>query len=398
MSGPLDDIRVLDLSQFVAGPYATLLLSFLGAEIIKIEPPGRGDRFRTLCRPSGAAMGVPFAMMNSNKRSVTLNLREREGQEILKRLVGRIDLLVENFGVGVMARWGLGYEQLSAINQRLIYATATGYGLKGPYAQLPALDPVVQAMGGVIAATGEPSATPTRIGPIMADYLGAAHFTAAILAAIRQRDRTGKGLIVELSLHDAIVPTLTIHAGGYYGLGRTQLRYGNREPGGAFGPANVYPASDGYIFILVDSTESWQRLCGVMQRTELADDERCKTLEARIEHQDELDAVIAKWTRTFSKQAVMDLLKPAHILCGIVKELPEVMTDSHLHERGMLCDIEHPQAGRVTVPTSPLRLEARPSTISAPAPALGADNTSFYKKELGLSETELEDLHKRGII
>lgn len=397
MSGPLDDIRVLDLSQFVAGPYATFLLSFLGAEIIKVEPPGSGDRFRNLCRPPEAPMGVAFAMMNSNKRSITLNLREREGQEILKRLVPKADLLVENFSVGVMDRWGVGYEQLKAINPRLIYATAKGYGLEGPYSELPALDPVVQAMGGMIGSSGEPSA-PMRAGPIIADYLGATHFAAVILAAIRQRDRTGKGLIAELSLHDAIVPTLTVHAGAYYGLGRTQLRYGNREPGGAFGPANIYPTSDGYIFILVDSTESWQRLCGVMQRPELTEDERCTSLGKRLAHQDELDAIIGQWTRTVSKQAAMDVLKRSRILCGIVKELPEVMTDRHLHERGMLREIDHPIAGHVTVPTSPLRLEGKASPIYSLAPALGADNVSFYKKELGLSETEVEDLHKRGII
>jgi CoA:oxalate CoA-transferase len=397
-TGPLDDVCVLDLSHYYQGPYATLLLSFLGAEVIKIEPPGRGESARTLYKPAGAPVGLPFVMMNSNKRSITLNLKHAEGTEIFKRLVTRADVVVENFTPGVMDKLGLGATVLRELNPRLIYACGTGYGLQGSYRDFPAFDPIVQAMSGIMATSGTMDGPPMKAGPALVDILGGAHLTAAILAAVRQRDRSGEGTIVEIALQDVAIPALSTQVGAYYGMGLRQLRDGNRSPGGAVAPYNAYPTQDGYVMLLADGAARWERLCRVMGRPELAQDQRFATIGARARHKDELDEEISVWTRTRTKQAVMDTLNAADVFCGVIKELPEVMTDANLHERGMLQDIDHPQAGKVTVFTSPLRLGAKATELRTPSPALGQDNDAFYGAELGLNQEELTRLREQGVI
>ena len=257
---PLDDIRVLDLTHFYNGPYGTLLLSYLGADVIKIEPPGHGEGMRALYRAPGREISIGFAILNVNKRSITLNLKSDEGRDLFKRMVARADVVAENFAYGAMEGFGLGYEVLRAINPRLIYATGKGYGLSGPYRDLPAFDPVVQAMSGVLSTTGEADGPPMKAGPAVVDMLGGVHFAAAILAALRNRDRTGEGMLVEVALQDAIVPALTTHIGAYYGMGITETRNGNSSPGGVIVPYNVYPASDGYVLILAGDNHRWRRL------------------------------------------------------------------------------------------------------------------------------------------
>jgi CoA:oxalate CoA-transferase len=395
---PLDDLRVLDLTHYYNGPYATLLLGYLGAEVIKVEPPVHGEKTRELMKLRTKAVSHAFATLNSNKRSITLNLKSDKGREIFKRLVERADIVVENFAPGAMARLGLGYPVLRDVNPRLVYATGTGYGLTGPNRELVAFDPVVQAMSGVMAVTGKADGPPLKAGPAVVDIMGGIHLAAGILAAIRQRDRTGKGLLVELALNDAIIPTLTTQMGAYYGLGLRQLRDGNRVAGSALVPYNAYPARDGWVMLLAGDEERWRRLCNVMGRTELADDPRFATNFARSKHPDEVDAAIAEWTKGLSRQELMDKMTAENLFCGIVKEFHEVMADPHLHERGMLRDIDHPQLGRITIFTSPLRLEGEAPVIRSPSPALGADNDEFYRTELGFDDEELARLRERKII
>jgi CoA:oxalate CoA-transferase len=249
MHQPLADLRILDLTHYYAGPYATMLLSFLGADVVKIEAPGVGDGARGLFRKRERAYGYPFALLNNNKRSVTLNLKSERGRELFLKLVETADIVVENFAAGAMESMGLSYETLRTRNPRLIYATNTGFGLTGPYRELAAFDPIVQAMGGVMAITGEADGPPLKTGAAIADILGGAHLCAGLLAAIRERDRTGRGLMVELCLYDSIVPSLTSFLGAY-GMGLKNLRDGNRASGGAIAPYNSYPASDGHVMIL----------------------------------------------------------------------------------------------------------------------------------------------------
>jgi CoA:oxalate CoA-transferase len=395
---PLDDIRVLDLTHFYNGPYATMLLGYLGAEVIKVEAPERGDGVRALYRRAAQPFGMPFALLNFNKRSVTLNLKSDRGKEIFLRMVRGADVLVENFAAGSMEKMGLGYDLLREINPRLVYATGTGYGLTGPNRNLVAYDPVVQAMTGIMAVTGERDGPPLKAGAAVVDFMSGIHLCAGVLAALRQRDRTGKGLLVELSLQESILPTLTSQIGAYYGAGIRQLRDGNRSPGGEIVPYNSYPASDGWVMMMADTNARWVRLCEIIGRPQLAHDPRFAKARARTESRDEVDRIVSEWTHTRTRLQIMEELSANDILCGIVKELPEVMTDPHLLERGTLREVDHPLLGRMTIFTSPLRLNGEPNVPRSPSPALGADNDRFYGEELGLSAPEIQDLRDAKII
>jgi CoA:oxalate CoA-transferase len=396
---PLEDIRVLDLTHFVNGPYATMLLGHMGAEVIKVESPKWGDGMRPGYRRSAEQpIGLAFALMNSNKRSITLNLKSDEGRDIFKRLVRRADVVVENYEAGTMERMGLSYEVLHEANPRIVYANSTGYGHTGPNRNLPAFDPIVQAMTGVMAVTGRPEDPPLKAGAIMADVLGATHLCAGILGAIRQRDRTGEGLMVEISMQEAVLPSMVSHISAYYGMGLRQLREGNRGSGGVVTPANAYPASDGWVVILAADNHRWRKLCLVMGRSELGEDPRYAKLSRRSKLRDEIDAIIGEWTRTRTRSELMELLNANDIICGVVKELPEVMTDPHLIERGALQQLDHPQLGPITIFTSPLRFNGEPSRPRSPSPVLGADNEQVYCGELGISTEEFASLRNRKII
>lgn len=300
---PLDDIRIIDLTHYINGPYATMLLAQLGAEVIKVESPPWGDGIRSVYRPPGQSSGVPFALMNSNKRSITLNLKNEQGKEIFKRLVKKADVVVENYEAGTMDRMGLGYDVLKQVNPRLIYASGTGYGQTGPNRNLPAFDPIIQAESGIMAVTGEPDGPPLKAGVVMVDVLGATHLCAGILAALRHRDRTGNGTTVEISMQEAALPTLAMQIGAYYGMGIRNLREGNGSAGGVLAPYNTYPASDGWITIMAAQPARFRRLCHLMGKPEMADDERYAKLAGRSQNRAELDRIIGQWTVTKTQGA-----------------------------------------------------------------------------------------------
>jgi crotonobetainyl-CoA:carnitine CoA-transferase CaiB-like acyl-CoA transferase len=375
-----------------------MLLGYLGAEVIKIEEPQYGDGMRALYRPEGKPFGIPFALMNSNKRAVTLNLKSNEGKALFKQMVAKADIVVENFAAGTMDQMGLGWEVLHAINPRLIYASGTGYGLSGPNRNLPAFDPVVQANTGVMALTGASDGPPYKAGPAVVDILGATHLLAGILAAVRQRDLTGEGLMVELSLQESTLASLSTHIGAHYGMGLRNLRDGNRSSGGFVVPYNAYPARDGWIMILAGDNRRWRKLCAVMDRADVAADPRFLKLGDRRSHQEEIDGIIAKWTRPQTRAAIMEQLAANDLFGGIVKNLEEVMTDPHLHERGTLRAIEHPQLGPMTIFTSPIRLNREANVPRSPAPPLGRDNDQFYAEELSLTPDQIAVLHDRKVI
>jgi crotonobetainyl-CoA:carnitine CoA-transferase CaiB-like acyl-CoA transferase len=394
---PLDDLRILDLTHFYNGPYATFLLSNLGAEVIKVEAPGVGDGARALFRRKGKPYGTPFALLNSNKQSITLNLKDAEGQALFKRLVRNADIVVENYAAGTMDSMGLGYEVLRAENPRLIYATSTGFGLSGPYRDVAAFDPIIQAMGGVMAITGEADGPPLKTGATVADILGGVHLCAGLLAAIRQRDRTGNGLMVELCLYDSVIPTLTTFLGAM-AAGLTNLRDGNRASGGAISPYNTYPASDGWVMILAGDNVRWSKLCDLMGLPELVTDERFASPRNRARNLEEVDRIVAHWTRSKTRRELFDLMAEADVFCGMVQDLPEVMADRHLLARGMLREIDHPALGPMTVYSSPVRLNGETAAPSSTSPALGEDNDRLFREELGLDTVEIASLRERKII
>jgi CoA:oxalate CoA-transferase len=392
--GPLHGITVVDLGQIYNAPYATFLMALAGARVIKVEPRG-GENLRGRGRAGASA---PFAMLNSNKQAVTLNLKHPEGRALLERLAARSDVLVENFRPGVMAGLGLAPDHLRALNPRLVYASGSGFGSTGPYRSYPAMDLTIQAMSGVMAVTGFPDREPVKAGPAIGDFAGGTHLYGAIMTALFERERTGRGSYVEVAMLDAVYPSLMSSLGLFFsGTGEAPSRTANRHSGLAESPYNVFPASDGYLALICVTDAHWRALAAAMGRPDLAAREDLATRAGRVTAMDEVDELVAAWTATQPKDALALLLRSAGVPCAPVREIDEVVTDPHLLERGMLRVIDHPQYGRLTVPHSPLQVGDFRAELE-PSPALGQHNDDVYGGWLGLSAAELADLAEREVI
>lgn len=391
----LSGITVLDLGQIYQGPYATFLMARAGADVIKVEPP-RGESLRAR-ELSGGTPSFPLAFLNSNKRGVTLNLKAERGKELLRQMVSRADVLLENFAPGVMDRLGVGAGELLALNPRLIYASGSGFGLSGPDRDRLAMDITVQASGGVMSVTGMPDGPPIRSGPAMADFLGGTHLYGAVLTALFERERTGRGQLVEVAMQETVYPSLLSDLGLQYRAGGKQLpRRGNHH--GAVAPYNVYETNDGHVALLCISDQQWRRLLLAMGRQDLDDDPRFANGPARCDNLEETDRVVEEWTRSLSREEVYDAVKVHRIPCAPVRDLDEVTNDPHMHERGMLRWMDHPVVGRVVLPDSPIRLHGRMGPELVPSPGLGEHNAEIYGEWLGLSGEELEVLQADGVI
>jgi crotonobetainyl-CoA:carnitine CoA-transferase CaiB-like acyl-CoA transferase len=394
-AAPLADVVVVDLGQIYNGPYASFLMARAGAKVIKIEPPG-GENMRRRGVVGGAML--PFAMLNANKSFVTLNLKTEGGKTLLHRMIGRADVLLENFAPGVMDRLGLGPQSLMAEYPRLIYAASSGYGWSGPYRDYPAMDLTVQAMSGVMSATGYLDGPPTKSGPALCDFFAGVHLYGAIMTALYERERTDKGRFVEVSMLESVYFSLSSSLGLYYGSGgKGPPRTGNRHAGLAESPYNVYPTKDGWLALICVTDGHWAQLIEAMQRPELADDARFATLKSRVAHMDIVDDLVAAWTRKFGKNQLFKLLMKHRVPCAPVRDLGEVMNDPHLHARGALRRVEHPTLGEIVLSTGAMRFSDEPLEL-VPSKELGADNVSIYRDWLGLSDAELEACGKEGAI
>jgi formyl-CoA transferase len=393
---PLEGMLVLDLGQIYNGPYCGLLLGFMGARVLKIESP-EGDIVR---RRKRHVEPYPLVMLNSNKESVVLDLKHAEGQALFLRLAGKADVVVENFAAGVMDRLGLGWEVLRAENPRLVYGTGTGFGLTGPYRDLPAMDVTVQAMSGIMNATGFPDRPPVKAGPAVCDFLGGVHLFAGIVGALLHRERTGQGQLVEVAMHEAAVLALASALGVEMDGDRgVPERTGNRHPALAIAPYNVYPTRDGHVAIFTASERHWQSIARLLGREDLLDNPDFASTPARAARMEEIDAIVEAWTRPRGKDEVMALLTAAHVPCAPVRTTREVINDPHLRARGVWVDIEHPRRGKTRVPISPIRLHgSAPAAVERPAPLLGQDTDRVLAELLGLSADELAALHAAGVI
>ncbi len=393
---PLAGLVVVDFGQIFQGPYATLLLAKNGADVIKIEPPG-GEPLRRRARP-GTDATLPFAMLNQNKRAVTLNLKHPRGRALLFEMVRRADVLLENFAPGTLDGLGVGWSVLHEINPRLVYATGTGFGISGPDRDNLAMDLTIQAASGIMSVTGAPDGPPMKAGPTLVDYMGGIHLYGAILTALYDRMTSGEGRLVEVAMQETVYSSLAASFEYYHRTGEPPPRTGNRQAGLSTSPYNVYPCADGHVAIHNVTERHWQNLTKAMGREELASDPRFATNADRIAHMDETDAVVGAWTQTLPKMEVAARLKAGRVPAAPVRTAPEVMADPHMHERGMLADIEHPELGPITVPTSPLRLHGLGLAPAAPSPRIGQHNAEIYGGWLGLSENELAALKEEGVI
>ena len=391
---PLAGVVVLDFGQVYQGPYATMLMAKAGADVIKIEPP-QGEPLRRRA-PPGKSTTFPIAMLNGNKRAITLNLKHERGRQLLFHMVEKGDILLENFAPGVMDRLGVGYGVLSRVNPRLVYASGTGYGLSGPDRDNLAMDLTVQAMGGLISVTGLAEQPPLKAGPAVVDFLSGIHLYAATITALFERERTGKGRMVEVAMQEAAYATLTSQLEAYWQSGKVPPRTGNASHGRV--PINVYPTKDGYIAMNLAVEEHWHSLLKAMGREELRGDPRFNSPAARVENREETDGLIADWTRTLGKMEVFSIAKRYRIPLAPVRDVGEVMHDPHMHERGFLADIEHDEIGPVTVPNSPLRYHGADPVEALPSPKLGQHNDEIYGGWLGLSAGEIKALQRSGVI
>jgi crotonobetainyl-CoA:carnitine CoA-transferase CaiB-like acyl-CoA transferase len=393
---PWDGLLVLDLGQIYNAPYATLLLALGGAEVIKVEPL-HGENLRGRTQAAGA--GAPFVMLNSNKRGVTLNLRKPRAVEMLLELADRADVFVENFRPGVAERLGIGAEVLCERNPRLVYASGSGFGSSGPYRDFAAMDLTVQAMAGIMSVTGFPDQPPVKAGPALCDFFGGIHLYGAIATALYDRERTGRGRRVEVSMFESVYASLMSSLGLYFGSGgEVPMRTGNRHAGLAEAPYNVYAAADGHVAIICVSDAHWAGIAELLGRPELADDPGYATRKERVERMDEIDAMVGEFTIRHDRDPLCELLRSKRVPCAPVRDLGEVVEDPHLRERGMLQEIEHPELGKVVVPHSPLRYDGEERIELEPSPSLGGDNDSVFGELLGLDAEELRDLREDEVI
>ncbi len=368
----------------------------MGARVLKIEPP-EGDVVR---RRKRAVEPYPLVMLNSNKESVVLDLKRPEGKALFLGLVRQADVLVENFAAGVMDRLGLGWAALHAENPRLVYASGTGFGLSGPYRDLPAMDLTIQAMSGIMSATGFPDLPPVKAGPAVCDFLGGVHLCAGVLGALLDRERTGQGQRVEVAMLEAAVMALA-SALGVHMDGDTSIppRTGNRHPALAIAPYNVYESKDGHVAIFTASDRHWHSIARVLGREHLLADPEYATTPARAARVEEIDALVTAWTRERGKEEILRILTEAHVPCAPVRTTSEVVEDPHLGARGVWVEVDHPRRGRTRVPISPIRLHGSgPAAVARPAPLLGQDTDRVLAELLGLPAAELARLHALGVV
>ena len=395
MAGPLDGIVVLDFGQIYQGSYATLLMAKAGANVIKIEPPG-GEPLRRRA-PPGKQTTIPFAMLNANKRAVTLNLKTDKGKALLLAMARRSDVLLENFAPGVLDKLGVGWSVLHPIAPRLIYCTASGYGITGPRSGDLAMDLTVQASSGIMSVTGTADGPPMRTGTTVADFSGGTHAYAGIMTALFERERTGVGRLVETAMVEGMYFTLAGPIESFARRGSLPPRTGNGA-GGSVAPYGVFPAKDGHVAVHTATDEHWFRLLAIAGREDLRDDPRLSTVYERSRHAGEANAVVAAWVAGLTKDEAEAVGRAKKIPIAAVRDVQEMMNDPHMHSRGMLEWVDHPELGRVVLPTTPLRLHGAEVAPTRPSPRIGEHNEEVYGGWLGLSAAELDALRAEGAI
>ena len=399
---PLAGVTALDFGQIYNGPYCGFLLAQAGARVVKVESP-RGEALRgriSLAETTAAAStaSYPFALLNGNKESMTLNIKSEAGQALLKQMVKNVDVVIENFAPGTMDRYGIGGKALRKENPRLIYAAGTGYGATGPHRDFRGMDITIQAMSGIMSITGEEGGPPTKSGATLCDMLGGVHLYAAIVSALYRRRTTGEGAVVDVSLQDTVIPTLATALGAYYFMGEQGPRTGNRHPALSLAPYNVYPAEDGHIALICIREGHWQRLVAAMERPELAERPEFADMASRAKNMAAVDAEVADWTRTRLRRDIFHRFQEYDLVCASVQTLEEVVNDPHLHARGMLEWRDHPRLGKVALCHTPLRFEGVDPPPLTDVPPLGTHTRAVLAELAGRTDAHIEELKAVGAI
>ncbi len=399
--GALAGVRVIDLTQFEAGTSCTESLAWLGADVIKVEEPTAGDQGRRL--QAEGADSVYFILLNANKRSVTLNLKEEAGKQILRELIKEGDVFVENFAPGAIERLGFSYDEVKKINPRIVYAQVKGFAQDGPYGKFLSFDMIAQAAGGSMATTGEPDGMPLKPSPNVGDTGTGVHLAMGILAALYQRNTTGEGQRVQVAMQEAVINFCRVTYTAYYRLGKAPPRSGAKSVNATSAPSGLFPCKGGgpndYCFIHTNAQggRHWDRLLGVIGREDLADDERFKTAKARFEHRAEVDEIVSEWTRSRTKQEVMEMIGAAGIPAGAVLDNDELLHDPTLRERGMFVEIDHPTRGKIVIPGWPVKMSNSDVPVT-PAPLLGQHNEEVLGEVLGYTPEKVAELREAKLI
>ena len=395
MAGPLKGIRVLDLTRILAGPYATMILRDLGAEVIKIEQPGVGDEARDF-GPFKNDFSLYFMSVNRGKKSVTLNLKAPRGKELFLELVKGSDILVENFRPGTMEKLGLGYESLKAHHPSLLYAACSGFGQTGPYAMRGAYDMIIQGMGGIISITGEPDRPPVRVGTSIGDITSALFTAIGILSALRHRDQTGEGQLIDVGMLDCQVAILENAMVRYFSTGDIPRPLGRRHP--AITPFEVFESADGYVVIAIGNNELWRKFCEHVNHPELIDNERFHTNALRTENHESLFPILAEIMCRRTTDAWVEALEEIGVPCGPVNTIDKVVNDPQVLARDMIAEVEHEVTGTVKIPGIPIKLSETPGQIDAPAPNLGEHTSEVLTGLLGLEVEEVNQLKQDEVL
>lgn len=393
MPGPLDGIRVIDLSRFIAGPFCAQMLGDMGADVIKIER-SQGEDARHHA-PFFKGESVYTMVYNRNKRGVTLNTRHAKARVLLERLIGEADVLVENFRPGTLEQMGFGYDRLLELNPRLVITSISGFGQTGPLAQRALFDAIAQAMSGLMSLTGGQD-NPTLTGTYIADYVAGLHGVIGTLLALNHRERTGEGQIVDVASLDALFSCLGTPPSAHVMLDETLQRNGSRDL--LTGPANVFKAADGHVYVHAGTNPLFPRICGVIGKPELASDERFKDVPSRMANIDAIETEVAAWIGQHTIEEVGEALTAAGIPWGPVATIPDIVASPQIRAREMLIDVEHPTLGTLTLPGIPIKLSASPGSVRKAPPLVGEDTDEVYKELLGLDEQELVALRAEGVI
>ncbi|MBW6462557.1 MAG: CaiB/BaiF CoA transferase family protein [Dethiobacteria bacterium] len=395
MQKPLEGLKVVDLSRFIAGPYCAMKLGDMGAEVIKVESPGKGDDSRALGPPFLEGESAYYMSFNRNKKSITLNLREKEAREILHKLIADADVFVENFRIGVTEQMRLTYDDVKKIKEDIIYCSITGYGHNSPYREKPSFDVMIQGEAGLMSITGFPDGPPQRVGVAIADILGGFHAVEGILLALLVRQKTGKGQFIDVSLMDSIIAILTYQAGNFLATGETPARVGNRHP--MITPYESFETSDGYVIFAVGNQRLWENFINVLGREDLNKDPRFADMTSRNRNPAELKSILEDITREKTTEEWVSVMEKAGVPCGRIRTIDQVLTDPHVDVREMVVEREHPKAGLIKLIGVPTKLSLTPGDVTLPPPTLG-QHTVEILKGLGYSDAEVSELKDNGIV
>jgi formyl-CoA transferase len=395
--GPLSDLRVIEMGTLLAGPFCGQLLGDFGAEVIKVEPPGKGDPMRDWGQEKAHGKSLWWPVIARNKKSVTLNLRVPEGQAIVHELVKNADFVLENFRPGTMEKWNLGYEQLKKINPGIIMIRVSGFGQTGPYSKRAGFGAIGESMGGLRYVCGDPRTPPSRMGISIGDSLAATFACVGALSALHHRERTGEGQVIDSAIYEAVLNMMESLITEYDKAGYIRERQGSILPNVA--PSNAYPTGDDKIFLIAANQDTvFKRLCQAMGRPELAEDPKYASHSSRGANQAELDEIVADWTRTKTVEELDRLMDEHGIPAGGIYRAPEMLEDPHFAARQAIIETVHPEFGKLRMQNVAPKLSSTPGEVRAPAPELGQHNDEVYGGLLGMSAEQMKALRESGVI